>query len=55
MLRIKFVTSLRSVTKHYYVLDLGWYAEFLLEIILKILLGKTSARLNLKIMLNSLD
>ena len=34
--------------------DLGWYAEFLLKFILQFLLGKTSARLNLKIMLNSL-
>ena len=33
---------------------LGWYAEFLLKIIFQFLLGKTSARLNLKIMLNSL-
>ena len=33
---------------------LGWYAEFFLKIVLKFLLGKTSARLNLKIMLNSL-
>ena len=32
----------------------GRYAEFLLKIILKFLLGKTSARLNLKIKLNSL-
>ena len=32
----------------------GWYAEFLLKIILQFLLEKTSARVNLKIRLNSL-
>jgi hypothetical protein len=31
------------------ILDLAWYAEFLLEIDLKILLRKTGARLNMKI------
>ena len=34
--------------------NLDWYAEFLLKIILQFLLGKPSARLNLKIILNSL-
>jgi hypothetical protein len=34
--------------------DLAWYAEFLLEIDLKILLRKTGARLNLKLRLISL-
>ena len=34
--------------------NLGWYAEFMLKIILRFLLEKTSAGLNLKIMLNSL-
>ena len=38
----------------YSLLELGWYAEFMLKIILQFLLGKTRARLNLKIMLNSL-
>ena len=33
----------------------GWYGEFLLKIILQFLLWKTSARLNLKIILNSLN
>ena len=33
---------------------LGWYAEFLLRIDLQTLLGKATARLNLKIMLKSL-
>ena len=32
----------------------GWYTEFLLKIIRKIVLGKTGARLNLKITLKSL-
>jgi hypothetical protein len=35
-------------------LDLAWYAEFLLEIGLEILLRKTGARLNFKIALVSL-
>ena len=34
-------------------LDLGWYVEVLLGIDLQILLGKTRAELNLKIMLKS--
>jgi hypothetical protein len=34
--------------------DQAWYAEFLLEINLKILLRKTGARLNFKIALMSL-
>jgi hypothetical protein len=34
--------------------DLAWYAEFILEINLKILLRKTGARLNFKIALISL-
>ena len=33
---------------------LGWYAEFLLKIVLQLLLGKIAARLIFKIMLNSL-
>ena len=33
---------------------LGWYEEFFLKIALQFLLGQTSARLNLKIMPNSL-
>ena len=32
----------------------GWYAEFLLNIVLQFVLGKTGARFNLKIMLISL-
>jgi hypothetical protein len=35
-------------------LELAWYAEFLLEIDLKILIIKTGARLNFKIALTSL-
>jgi hypothetical protein len=34
--------------------DLAWYAKFLLEIDLKVLLRKTGARLNFKIALISL-
>ena len=37
-----------------YSWDLGWYAEFLLKIILQFLLGKIPARLNFKIILKSL-
>ena len=38
----------------YYSGDLGWYAEFLLKIVLQFLLGKIAARLIFKIMLGSL-
>jgi hypothetical protein len=41
-------------TLHYLAPAQAWYAEFLLEINLKILLGKTGGRLNFKITLISL-